>query len=268
MALVLGLSAWTAIQQEDFVLLYAHVGKGGKEVSLWSLLCRADGYSYSEVIMWKAETSWRWGCRTAWWGGEAAWPRLHSCFPRCGVLGLLLLRTTAAQKGLGAHICAPCPQWVLRVWVRGSWASHTQDMIAAGHRFVERLSLGVRKSGWIVERMRTFCLILSILSKLTCHYFSCCLCGLSHHHFSLRNTSVAVSLFSETPERPSVPSRWASFWHWSFPELSWLFLPISGSQMSPFRDRSFLLPASSFLALFLHSCYCVIHFLSVLFTRA
>ena len=59
------------------------------------------------------------------------------------------------------------------------------------------MSLGVRKLGWIeVERMRAFCFSLSLLSKLTC-CFSCCLCGLSHHHFSLGNTSVAVSLFLE-----------------------------------------------------------------------
>lgn len=110
---------------------------------------------------------------------------------------LLLLGTTAAQKGLGAHISAPCPQWVLRKsGSGGAELRDTQDMIAAGHRFVECLSLGVRKSGWIeVERMRAFCFILSILSKLTCHCFSCFLCGLSHHHFSLGNTSVAVSLF-------------------------------------------------------------------------
>ena len=32
------------------------MGKGGKEVTLRSLLCRADGCSLAEVTMWKAES--------------------------------------------------------------------------------------------------------------------------------------------------------------------------------------------------------------------
>lgn len=182
-------------------------------------------------------------------------PVCIAAFPDVGCWALLLLRTTAAQKGLGAHSCAPCPQWVLRKsGSGGAELSDTQDMIAAGHRFVERLSLGVRKSGWIeVERMRTFCFILSILSKLTCHCFSCCLCGLSHHHFSLRNTSVAVSLFLGDARKAFCAI---------MGELPFgidLFPGAPHGSSFPFYLRchlfretgSFLLPASSFLALFL-----------------
>lgn len=53
------------------------MGKAGKEVSLRSLLCRADGCSLSEVTMWKAESLLRDG-GAGLLGGEDKLPWLPS----------------------------------------------------------------------------------------------------------------------------------------------------------------------------------------------
>ena len=112
------------------------MGRGGKEVSLRSLLCGADGWSLSEVTMWKAESLLEMGVRDCLVGRRAApAPVCTAGFPDVGCWALLLLRTTAPWKGLGAHVSTYCPQWVLRKsGSGGAELSDTQDMIAAGHR--------------------------------------------------------------------------------------------------------------------------------------
>lgn len=76
-------------------------------------------------------------------------PVCMAAFPDVGCWALLLLRTTAAQKGLGAHLCSLVHTVGRESLGQGAKAQRHTGHIAAGHRFVERLSLGVRKSGWI-----------------------------------------------------------------------------------------------------------------------
>lgn len=111
--------------------------------------------------------------------------------------------TGLQRRGLRAHFPASHPQWALKKPGSG-------ELSSGGYRawsLLSRCSLndwaqkpcqgvgGRPCDGIEVERLRPFCFLLSILSRLMCHCFYCCLPGLGHHLLSHGNTSEAVSLF-------------------------------------------------------------------------
>lgn len=190
------------------------MGRGSEETSLGIVCCTEQARlltsrSRSEVTEWKTEPSGDGGPGLLSGEEKLLWfTSVQLALQQCGThrgAGLFLLLGTMwlQRKGLGAHIPAPYPQWALRKSGSGrAELRDTQGTIAAGHMFVECLHPETYSGSWgrhcgmtEVERMRPFCFILGILSELMYHCFYCCLCGLSHHHPSLGDTKVAVSLF-------------------------------------------------------------------------
>lgn len=216
----------------------------------------------------RLRASWEMGVRDCLVGRRSCpGSRLHSCFPRRGVLGSPPSRNHGCtERARGAHLCSLSTVGLEKVWVRRSWAQRHTGHDCCWAQVCWTLEPGSQEV-WVDGSLKNEGILFYPQYSFKTHMSLFLLLSLWSQppsflpgkHFS---SCFTVSWTCQTDLL--CRHGWSSFWHRPFPwSSSWLLLPIL-SQMSLFQGDRLLSAAPLILLpcfISLHSCYCVIHFL-------